>query len=75
MEEAYVALVQATQRVKRIYEISKVRAAVKAIPTPIPSPTEATGNFCPRCFSGRLNRKGAGCTSCLACGFDLGCGG
>ena len=68
-DDAYVNVVQAVRRIKLIYEIGRT---MPAAPSAV---TEMTGNFCPRCNSCRLDRKGAGCVRCLDCQFDLGCGG
>lgn len=76
---AYVDLVQAARRILRICAAPDITAQSSS---PSPSATTSithhistTGNFCEKCGSARLERKGGGCTRCLDCGFDLGCGG
>lgn len=75
-DEAYIDLCQAMMRIQRIYEIDRKRPPKPAVPMQDIKQykTEATGNFCPMCGSARLNRKG-GCVRCVACGYDMGCGG
>lgn len=81
-DEAHTDLIQAVRRIQRIYEINKVRLTPfkpKKVPKDqvqgFPDKTEPTGKFCPRCYSARVIDKGGGCSYCLDCKFDLGCGG
>lgn len=87
IHEGFISLVQAVMRIKRIYEIEKVRPGPQKklpdLPPPKKNPlfsiethqTESTGNFCPRCYSIRLHHKGGGCVKCQDCSFEFGCGG
>ena len=74
-DEAYVDLCQAMMRIRRIYEIDRKKPKPAVPMQDIKQyQTETTGNFCPRCGSAQLDRKG-GCVRCTICQFDLGCGG